>query len=35
MRCRQLKPNGYHLKYEIIERPGGLRGDVGVFLSWG
>jgi len=32
---RQLKPNGYHIKYEIIERPGGLRGDVGVFLSWG
>src|SRR5258708_24971717 len=32
---RQLKPNGYHIKYEIIDRPGGLRGDVGVFLSWG
>jgi hypothetical protein len=32
---RQLKPNGYHIKYEIIDRTGGLRGDVGVFLSWG
>jgi hypothetical protein len=32
---RQLKPNGYHIKYEIIDRPSGLRGDVGVFLSWG
>jgi hypothetical protein len=32
---RQLKPNGYHIKYEIIDRPGGLRGDVAVFLSWG
>jgi hypothetical protein len=32
---RQLKPNGYHIKYEIIDRSGGLRGDVGVFLSWG
>jgi hypothetical protein len=32
---RQLKPNGYHIKYEIIDRPGGMRGDVGVFLSWG
>ena len=32
---RALKPNGYHIKYEIIDRPGGLRGDVAVFLSWG
>jgi hypothetical protein len=32
---RQLKPAGYHIKYEIIDRPGGLRGDVAVFLSWG
>ena len=32
---RQLKPNGYHIKYEIIDRPGGMRGDVAVFLSWG
>ena len=32
---RQLKPNGYPIKYEIIDRPGGMRGDVAVFLSWG
>ena len=32
---RQLKANGYHIKYEIIDRPGGMRGDVCVFLSWG
>jgi len=32
---RQLKPAGYHIKYEIIDRPGGMRGDVAVFLSWG
>ncbi|SJZ82912.1 hypothetical protein SAMN02745126_02462 [Enhydrobacter aerosaccus] len=32
---RQLKPRGYHIKYEIIDRKGGLRGDVGIFLSWG
>jgi hypothetical protein len=31
---RQLKPRGYHMKYQIIDRPGGLRGDVAVFLSW-
>lgn len=32
---RQLKASGYHLKYEVIDRPGGMRGDIGVFLSWG
>jgi len=32
---RRLKPNGYHIRYEVIDRPGGLRGDIGVFLSWG
>ena len=31
---RQLRERGYHIKYEIIGRAGGLRGDVGVFLSW-
>jgi hypothetical protein len=31
---RQLKPRGYHLKYQIIDRPGGMRGDVAVFLHW-
>lgn len=31
---RQLRPRGYQMKYEIIDRPGGLRGDVAVFLSW-
>ena len=32
---RQLLPRGFHMKYEIVDRPGGLRGDVAVFLSWG
>jgi len=31
---RQLKPRGYHMHCEIVDRPGGLRGDVAVFLSW-
>src|SRR5262249_42684 len=31
---RQLKPRGYHMKYEVIDRSGGIRGDIGVFLSW-
>ena len=31
---RQLKPRGYQIKYHIIDFPGGMRGDVGVVLSW-
>jgi len=31
---RQLKPRGYHMRFEIIDYPGGMPGDVGVFLSW-
>jgi hypothetical protein len=31
---RQLKPRGYHMRYEIIDYPGGMPGDVGIFLSW-
>ena len=32
---RQLKSKGYHLRYEIIDYPGGMPGDVGIILSWG
>ena len=32
---RQLQPRGYRMVYEIVDRPGGLRGDVAVILSWG
>ena len=32
---RQLKPSGYHIKYEILDYPGGMPGDVVVTLSWG
>jgi hypothetical protein len=32
---RQLKPRGYRIKYHIVDFPGGMRGDVGVILSWG
>jgi hypothetical protein len=31
---RQLKSRGYHLRYEIIDYPGGMPGDVGIILSW-
>ena len=29
------RPAGYHLKAQIINFPGGVPGDVGLFLSWG
>ena len=32
---RRLKPLGYHLRYEIVDYPHGMPGDVGVTLSWG
>jgi hypothetical protein len=32
---RQLQPHGYHIRYEIIDYPHGMPGDVAVFLSWG
>src|SRR5262249_11902166 len=31
---RQLKARGYHIRYEIIDYPGGMPGDVGIILSW-
>jgi hypothetical protein len=31
---RQLEPRGYHIKYVVVDRPGGMRGDIGVLLSW-
>jgi hypothetical protein len=32
---RQLQPQGYHLRYEVVDYPGGMPGDIGVTLSWG
>jgi hypothetical protein len=29
-----VKPQGYKLRMQIINYPGGVPGDVGVFLSW-
>jgi hypothetical protein len=31
---RHLKPRGYRLRYQIVDFPGGMPGDVGVTLSW-
>lgn len=30
-----LQPQGYKLRYEIIDFPGGMPGDVGITLQWG
>ncbi len=32
---RDLKPRGFHLTASIIDFPGGMPGDVGLFLKWG
>lgn len=29
-----LQPRGYKIRYQIIEFPGGMPGDIGVTLSW-
>jgi hypothetical protein len=31
---QQLKPRGYKLRFQIVDFPGGVPGDVGVTLSW-
>ncbi|MEW5963069.1 MAG: hypothetical protein AB1749_05855 [Pseudomonadota bacterium] len=31
---RELKPLGYKLHAEIVSFPGGMPGDVGMFLKW-
>jgi hypothetical protein len=30
-----LRPKGYKLRYEIIDFPNGMPGDVGITLKWG
>lgn len=32
---RQLHPRGYHIRYQVIDYPGGMPGDIGIVLSWG
>jgi CBS domain-containing protein len=32
---RELKPRGFHLSAHILDFPGGLPGDVAMFLVWG
>jgi hypothetical protein len=32
---RQLRPRGYKLKFQIVDWPGGMPGDIGMTLKWG
>ena len=31
---RELRPRGYKVKYQIVDFPDGLPGDVGITLKW-
>ncbi len=31
---KHLRPRGYKIRYQIIDWPNGLPGDIGVTLSW-
>jgi hypothetical protein len=31
---RQLRPLGYKLRFQIVDFPGGMPGDVGITLKW-
>ena len=30
-----LKPRGFHLRAQVLDFPGGVPGDIGLFLVWG
>ena len=32
---RDLKPHGFHLAARVLDFPGGVPGDIGIFLIWG
>jgi hypothetical protein len=31
---KELRPKGYRVRPQIMDFPGGVPGDVGIFLSW-
>jgi hypothetical protein len=31
---KELQPQGYKLRAQIVDFPGGMPGDVGIFLKW-
>jgi hypothetical protein len=32
---RDLKPRGFRLAARMVDFPGGMPGDIGLFLIWG
>jgi hypothetical protein len=30
-----LKPRGYCIRYQIVDFPGGMPGDIGIVIAWG
>ena len=32
---RNLKPHGFRLTARMLDFPGGIPGDIGLFLAWG
>jgi hypothetical protein len=30
-----LKPRGYRIKYQVVNFPGGVPGDIGISIAWG
>ena len=30
-----LKPRGYRMRYQIVDFPGGIPGDISIFIAWG
>ena len=32
---RDLKPRGFRLSARVLDFPGGIPGDIGLFLAWG
>jgi hypothetical protein len=30
-----LKPRGYRIRYQILDYPGGVPGDIGIVIVWG
>jgi len=30
-----LKPRGYRIRYQIVDFPGGLPGDISIVIAWG
>jgi hypothetical protein len=31
---KELEPQGYKVRAQIMDFPGGMPGDVGIFLKW-